>query len=158
MSRKSLPKRKSGANRTLPTILVDTSDDSEFEVEAILDKRIISGKVSVSVALCVVFFFVFSFNSSDFRSLFNCIVLSIKLISKMCFIRFQTQYLIKYKGYDDSENTWEPKTNLNCPKIIREFERSLLRKKKAPEVRQYFEYERILAKRTVDGNMVCISI
>ena len=30
------------------------------------------------------------------------------------------QYLVKWKGYDDSENTWEPKTNLkNCWALLK---------------------------------------
>lgn len=82
------------------------SDDEVYEVETILDKRIINGK---------------------------------------------PQYLIKYKGYDDSENSWEPPSNLNCPKKLREFEREFLRKKNA-KVQEYHSFERILKKRTLDGN------
>ena len=42
-------------------------------------------------------------------------------------LRKQTnQYLIKWKGYPESENTWEPKENLlpNSAKMLREFEAS----------------------------------
>ena len=35
-------------------------------------------------------------------------------------------YLVKWKGYDDDDNTWEPRSNLNnCDTRIREFENSL---------------------------------
>lgn len=32
-------------------------------------------------------------------------------------------YLVKWKGYKDSENTWEPKSNLtHAPKLLEEYE------------------------------------
>jgi hypothetical protein len=35
--------------------------------------------------------------------------------------RGKPKYLIKWKGYPHSENTWEPKGNLNCQKLLAEF-------------------------------------
>lgn len=33
-------------------------------------------------------------------------------------------YLIKWKGYDDSGNTWEPQSTLNCQELIEEYLKS----------------------------------
>ena len=41
----------------------------------------------------------------------------------------KVEYLIKWEGYPDSENTWEPQANLDCPDIIKAFEDAAKSKK-----------------------------
>lgn len=71
---------------------------------------------------------------------------------------FQPQYLIKYKGYDDSENTWEPIENLNCKRLIKRFEQKIQKNVKTSDtnVSEYSAFDKIVAKRTIANNKVCI--
>lgn len=41
------------------------------------------------------------------------------------------EYLIAWKGFGPEENTWEPKSNLDCPDLLKGFEDKLKQKKEA---------------------------
>ncbi|XP_031616853.1 heterochromatin protein 1-like [Contarinia nasturtii] len=83
----------------------------------------------------------------------NEIIFEVEKILDKRFISGKPHYLIKYKGYPDSENTWEPIENLNCKRLIQKFEKDLQKSdassEKVPHVQ---EFEKIVAKRTVNGN------
>ena len=45
-------------------------------------------------------------------------------------------YLLKWKGYDECENTWEPFLNMDCPDLVAEFERNFISTEKLSADRQ----------------------
>ncbi|XP_012681529.2 histone-lysine N-methyltransferase SUV39H1-A isoform X2 [Clupea harengus] len=48
-------------------------------------------------------------------------------------------FLIKWKGYSESENTWEPRKNLKCPKLLKVFMSDLDAALRRPKERWRFE-------------------
>ena len=53
-----------------------------------------------------------------------------KILDKRYDDEGNVQYFLKWKGYPDSENSWEPLENLNCPELVEEFEKERKLRKK----------------------------
>jgi len=51
----------------------------------------------------------------------------------------KTEYLLKFKGYSERANRWASAKDLNCPSLIKQFEKNLIKKEKPRKKRAKLE-------------------
>lgn len=56
-----------------------------------------------------------------------------KIVDKRITPEGKVEYFIKWRGYPNSDNTWEPEDNCDCPKLMQKFEESRAKSKKRGE-------------------------
>lgn len=56
-----------------------------------------------------------------------------KIVDKRITPEGKVEYFIKWRGYPNTDNTWEPEENCNCPAMIQKFEESRAKSKKRGE-------------------------
>ncbi|CAL8077363.1 unnamed protein product [Orchesella dallaii] len=61
------------------------------------------------------------------------------------------EFLVKWKGYSESDSTWEPEAHLSCKQLIKEFLENQDEEKEEEEEEEEYEVDEILETRKRKG-------
>jgi hypothetical protein len=104
-------------------------DEEEYSVEKVIDRRYLLITSISSLYLVII--------------TFNCFCSCESRVRKG-----KVQYLLKWKGYDHDDNTWENEENLDCPGLIAAFENE--KKEKEEDTEEKYSVEKIIDKRFIN--------
>lgn len=78
-----------------------------------------------------------------------------KVLAKRITEDGRTEYYLKWRGYTDADNTWEPEENLQCEDLIQEFEeeeKQRKRRKRAQNKENSLRVKEKLSSVTTDND------